>query len=253
MRRKAEPAVGYWRTISAGVPLHVVQVDVRRPEVHLGVATARYGIGYRDSWSAIIDRTRPAAALTGTYFCTQTAIPVGSIVVAGQRVHTGSVGTALTFSTGQGARLVSVRPGAREHWSGLDMVLRGGPRLLTGGKITLSPRAEGFRDPAIYARKRRTAVALTREGKLLLLAVEKPVRLRTLAAALQKIHAADAMCLDGGGSTALYFRGKTRVNTGRALTNLLVVYDQPARYRQYVATLNPAGPQLAEGASTGSG
>jgi uncharacterized protein YigE (DUF2233 family) len=244
-------AVAYRKVIARGVPLHIVQVDPRNPRVRVAVAAAAHGIGYRDDWSRIIDRVRPAAAITGTYFCTTSALPVGSSVLDGRTLYQGQVGTAFTFTPTQGARLVACRPGSRNDWSGFDTVLCAGPRLLTGGRVILQPSGEGFRDPAIFARKRRTAVAMTRHGKLLFIAVEKPVRLRTLARALQAIRAVDAMCLDGGASAGLYHQGRTRVKPGRRLTNLLVIYDSASVYRKYVDTLIPSGPQIAR--ATGDG
>src|SRR5262245_16751079 len=60
-------AVVYRRVVSAGVPLHVVQVDLRRPEVRTAVVTPGQGIGAREEWSVLVNRSRPAAAITGTY------------------------------------------------------------------------------------------------------------------------------------------------------------------------------------------
>jgi hypothetical protein len=230
--------------------MHVVQVDPRAPGVRLAVATARDGIGYRDTWSEMIARTRPTAAITGTYFDLASALPVGSIVLGGHTLHSGLVGTAFTFTPGRGPRVVACHPGREYDWSRHEMVLRAGPRLLTRGQRTLWPRAEGFRDPAIFARKKRAAVAITRSGKILLVAVEKPVLLRTLARALQALGACDAMCLDGGSSTGLYCRGRSRAVPARSLTNLLVVYDSAARYRQHAAALAPRNPRLAESLTT---
>jgi uncharacterized protein YigE (DUF2233 family) len=245
---KARPtsATAYRKVVVRGIPMHVVQIDPRRPEVRLGVATSGKGLGYRDDWSRMIDRTRPAAAITGTYFCTTTFLPVGLIRVSGANVYRGGIGTALAFTPGKGAEIKTCKPGIGYDWAGYETVLRAGPRLLTGGKRTLFPEAEGFRDPAVYAPKTRTAVAITHSGKLLLVAVPKPVRLRTLAELLRELGAKDAMCLDGGGSTALFHRGKTHIDPNRPLTNLLVVYDSRSRWRMYSGRLNPNGPTVAK-------
>lgn len=248
----SSPAMAFRKVVVRGVPMSVVQIDPMRPEVRLGVATAGNGIGYRDDWSRMIHRTRPAAAITGTYFCTNTALPVGLIRVSGETVYRGGIGTALAFTPGKGAEIRTCKPGIGYDWSGYETVLRAGPRLVTDGKRTLFPEAEGFKDPAVYARKARTAVAITGSGKLLLVAVQKPVLLRTLAEALRQLGAKDAMCLDGGGSTGLYYRGKTHVKPGRPLTNLLVVYDSLARYESAASRMNPNGPRIAT-VSSGAG
>jgi hypothetical protein len=237
--------VGYRKVVSGGVPMHVVQVDLSSPHVRLGVVTPRNGIGFREAWSPMVERARPAAAITGTYFCTSSGLPIGSIVVGGRLVCSGATGTAFTFSAGKGAKIISCLPRKHYSWKGHDTVLRAGPRLLTSGKRTLSPPHEGFRDPAVYAAKRRTALGVTKHGKLLLVAVNRPVRLRTLADAMTRLGAVDAMCLDGGGSTALYHRGKTWVKPDRPLTNLLVVYEDAARFEQVRTALNPVGAKVA--------
>ncbi|MGV3724753.1 MAG: phosphodiester glycosidase family protein, partial [Actinomycetota bacterium] len=186
------------------------------------------------------------AAITGTYFCTASSLPVGLIKVRGKTIYRGGIGTALAFSPGKGAIIQTCKPGVGYDWSGYETVLRAGPRLVTNGQRTLFPEAEGFKDPAVFARKPRTAVAITHEGKLLFVAVQKPVLLRTLADALRKLGAKDAMCLDGGGSTALYYKGKTLVKPGRPLTNLLVAYDSRSRSRIYAGRLNPDGPRMVK-------
>jgi exopolysaccharide biosynthesis protein len=251
VRRTNEPAISHRKVTVSGVTMNVVVVDPRRPGVRFGVATAGSGLGYRDQWSGMISRTKPAAAVTGTYFCTTTSLPVGLIQVNGRTIYQGGIGTAIAFRKGR-AVMRTGKPGIAQHWAGYDTVLRAGPRLVTGGKRTLYPRAEGFKDPAIFARKPRTAVAIKKNGKVLLVTVQKPVLLRTLADALRKLGAVDAMCLDGGGSTGLYYRGKSYAKPNRPLTNLLVVYDSKLRYRQYAGKLNPNGPRYVR-AGSGAG
>jgi exopolysaccharide biosynthesis protein len=231
--------VVYYKTTSAGYPVHVVQVDLNREGVRLGVATAQSGLGTLDNWSRMIDRTRPTAAVTGTYFCTSSLLPIGSIVTSGQRVYTGTIGTAFTYEPTRGARIVSTKPGAVYPWSGRETVLQAGPRLLTSGHRTLWPEAEGFRDPAVFAKRKRTVLGVNAHNKLMLVAIERPVLLREAAAVMRGLGAMDAMCLDGGTSTGLYFRGKSHVVPGRSLTNLLVVYDNPDRFDAFSHMLNP--------------
>lgn len=236
---RAAPAVGFRSVTRAGVPMKVVQVDPRRSGVRLAVATAKKGVGHRDSWSGMIHRTRPVAAVTGTYFDTHTSLPIGLIRVGGKTVYRGGIGTAFAVRNGKGARIQTCKPGVGYRFAGYDTVLRAGPRLLTRGKRTLYPKAEGFRDPAVFARKPRTAVGIRRDGKVLLVAVRKPVQLRSLASAMRGLGAVDAMCLDGGSSTGLYYRGKSHVRPARPLTNLLVVYDSSRRYQKMAKHLNP--------------
>jgi hypothetical protein len=235
---RPQPAVVYSIRKAAGVKMHIVQADVRRSDVNLAIVTAKDGIGSREPWSTLVNRARPVAAITGTYFDTVTGIPVGSIGVGGRSVFRGSVGTALAYKLDGRLTMQPVPPLAAFDPTGQEMWLRAGPRLLTRGRTTLYAKQEGFRDPSIFMRKKRSAVAITRSGKLLLVAVEHPITLRQLAAGLKGIGAYDAMCLDGGSSAGMYYGGKTCVAPTRKLTNLLVVYDTVDRYQLMLPTLN---------------
>ncbi len=231
--------VGYTKAYAARVPMHIVQIDSESPNVNLAVVTPTRGIGTRESWAKLIGRARPVAAITGTYFDTASGIPIGSIGVAGHSVFSGSIGTAFMFTSTEGPTIDWAKPLRAFDFAKAQMFLRAGPRLLEHGKVALYPRDEGFRDPAVFQHKKRTALAVTRSGKLLLVAVTKPVLLREFAAALKGIGAVDAMCLDGGDSTGLYYRGKSIVAPNRALTNVLVAYESVDSYEGKVAELNP--------------
>jgi hypothetical protein len=224
----AAPGVVYRKVVIGGTPVHVVQADLNRKSVQVTIALPEGGIGHAESWSHLIGRARPAAALTGTYFDIPTAIPVGTIRIHGKTVHRGKVGTALAISGENRARLVACRPGGADDWSAYASVLRAGPRLLDQGRVSLYPQLEGFRDRAIMAQKSRAATGITRHNKLLLVGVARPISLRKLAAIMAVLGAHDAMCMDGGTSAGLYYHGKSYVVPHRALTNLLVIYDAPA-------------------------
>lgn len=235
----AEPGVGYYKTYAAKVPMHVVQMDIRRKDVNVAVVTPLGGIGARESWARMIGRHHPVAAITGTYFDTASGIPIGSIGVRGKAIHSGFIGTAFTYSPLTGPSIEWAKPRLPFDFGDAETYLRAGPRLLSGGKTTLWPQAEGFRDPAIFRRKPRTAVVISKWGKLMFVATARPVLLREFAAALKGIGAGDAMCLDGGGSTGLYYRGSTKIVPSRPLTNLLVAYESNAAYDAYVLQPNP--------------
>jgi hypothetical protein len=238
----AEPGVGYYKRVIRGVPLHVIQVDPSRKDVRMAIVTPVLGIGARESWATLVGRAGPTAAITGTYFDTRSGIPIGSLGFLGQVLHRGYIGTAFRFSPEHGFSIKDAKPNTTFDFEAAETFLRAGPRLLTNGKRTLYPQAEGFRDPSVYRKNTRTALAITKHGKLLMVATTKPVLLRTLASALKSLGAVDAMCLDGGSSTALYYRGKSFAAPKRSLTNVLVVYETPQRYEKRLAMLNPAFP-----------
>jgi hypothetical protein len=223
--RPATPGVGYRKQRIGSTWAHVVQVDLNRRDVRVTVGVADGGIGRCEPWSRIINRLRPTAAITGTYYDTRTFIPVGTIIANGIGVHQGRVGTALTFTADNRARFT--RSHLNVAQSGLETVLRAGPRLIDQGRVSLMPGIEGFRDPAITARKPRAVVGLTRKNKLLLVTVTKPLLLRDMARVMSALGAVDAMCMDGGSSAGLYYAGKSYQVPRRVMTNVLIVYAGP--------------------------
>jgi Phosphodiester glycosidase/SPOR domain len=102
-------------------------------------------------------------------------------------------------------------------------VVNGGPRLLRGGRSAITAEAEGFDhpdDPGFYyafglRRNPRTIAGVTREGRLLLVAVDgrapgysAGLDFEEEAAVMRALGARDAVNLDGGGSTTMMIRDR---------------------------------------------
>jgi phosphodiester glycosidase len=215
-------AVVYRKRFLGLAAAHVVEVDLSLPDVRITVGVARGGVGRCERWGRILHRLRPTAAITGTYYDTATFIPVGTIVTNGVAVHQGLVGTALTFGAGNQVRFTRSRGAAAAP--GVQTALRAGPRLVDEGRVSLMPAVEGFRDPGIFVRKPRAAVGLTKQNRLLLVTVPKPLYLREMARVMQALGAVNALCMDGGSSTGLYCAGRSYQVPQRVMTNVLMVY-----------------------------
>jgi hypothetical protein len=149
-------------------------------------------------------------------------IPAGGSVLAG----TGDGADWLRAHAQTGRRIgVSTRVwgerGGVPLQAGLG-VINGGPRLLRGGRIEITAEAEGFDhpdDPGFYyafalRRNPRTIAGVTREGDLLLVAVDgrapgysAGLDFEEEAAVMRSLGARDAVNLDGGGSTTMTIRG----------------------------------------------
>ncbi len=221
-----------------GVPVQMVVADLNNPRIRLGVVTTRT-LGQAESVWKLLAYARPTAAITGTYFSTRTKFPVGDIVLEGDPIHLGGVGTALCVTYDNQVRFVRATHNRLSTWGEFRLVLGAGPRLLKHGKVHLHPPGEGFRDRGVYGRSIRTAVGVTHHNRLLMVVVTKPVSLRTLAHILQKLGATDAIALDGGGSSSLFYRQKLVVAPKRHLTNLLVLYEDDAEYERRLSALKP--------------
>ncbi len=190
-------------------------------------ALAAGGIGSGETFSAAMRRLKPAAAVNGTFFDKRTLRPVGDIVIGGRMVHFGGTGTAVAIAD-DGVDFIRLPKSRRLYWRGYRAALAAGPLLVWGGFAKPLPGGEGFRDPHLFAGSaRRTAVGVTRDNRLLLVASVRGCSLPRLARAMKELGAAYAVNLDGGASAAMWYQGREILRPERRLTNFLCVYVKP--------------------------
>ena len=223
--------VVYRRGYVLGVGVNLIEADLNDPEVRVGAMLAQGGIGSAESFVRMVRRARPAAAITGTFFGIRSRVPTGDLVINGRSVFRGFIGTAVAITEGNVVSFIPTRYGeGGTDWGLFDTVIRGGPRLVASGQIEMRARGEGFRSLPVSARRARTAVGLTADNRLQLVAVRQGITLWELAKVMGRLGAYHAVALDGGTSTAMYFGGRYIARPGRGMTNLLVIYDRRKRY-----------------------
>lgn len=233
-------SIAYQRVRFHNLVAHVITVDLHDPEIKVSVALAAGGTGKAESFKSLVVRVKPYVAITGTFFDTKSLLPTGDIALFGSLIHSGVVGSALTIDSNNNARIVPLRTGRQTNWQGCETVLCAGPTLVSNGKVAIALKHEGFRT-SLKRPSRRTAVAITKHGKLLLVCINRRASLYELAKLLVKLNAQDAALLDGGSSTALYYQGRYLAMPGRTLTNCLVVYSSREAYNAAKSELVPAG------------
>jgi exopolysaccharide biosynthesis protein len=231
-------SIAYQRVHYRHILAHVVTVNLQDPDVKVTVALAAGGAGKDESFKSIVTRTRPNVAITGTFFDTKSLKPTGDIALFGTVVHSGVIGSALTVDQNNNAQITPLAVGRRTKWQGYETVLCAGPTLVADGRIAIALAHEGFRR-SLLAPTRRTAVGITNQGKLVLVCVNRRATLYDLAKLLIQLSVQDAVLLDGGSSTALYYEGKYLAVPGRTLTNCLVVYASTQAYTAAKAYLAP--------------
>ena len=152
-------------------------------------------------------------------------------------------------------------------WAQVPQAVGGGPRLLTGGQVTVDAAAEGFDAGFSDGLNPRTAVGTTKDGHHLLIvtvdgrqAFSKGVSLTDMALVLRRYGAWNAINLDGGGSTAMAVGGLTVSNPSgggaeRPVADMLLVYsdrafqpDAPALPAVTAATADPESGQAGPSA-----
>ncbi|MCD6352489.1 MAG: phosphodiester glycosidase family protein, partial [Armatimonadetes bacterium] len=152
------------------------------------------------------------------------------------RAGDGSGGLIAADEGGGGLGAAGITSGQQ----GFESVLAAGPTLVRNGEVSVNPRAEGFTDPHVLGLASRCAVGLTSANKLVFVATEQEISLRRLAKALRRLGCVEAINLDGGTSTALYYRGRWVISPGRWLVNMLAVFEKVPRSERVAAA--PACP-----------
>ena len=109
---------------------------------------------------------------------------------------------------------------------GVTSLISGAPRLVKDGAI------ETYLDPGFTEARfttsitPRTAVGTTADGKLLLVSVPS-ASIQQMRELMLQLGCQDAINLDGGASTAMYYNGQTLAAPGRQLTTTLQVFVSP--------------------------
>lgn len=102
-----------------------------------------------------------------------------------------------------------------------------GSKVVEAGRVSFSTStamAEGFTEAKILSQSNaRSAVGLTRDGKLLLVTTDS-VKMSELAAVMLSLGAVEAMNLDGGASSGLWYDGAYVTKPGRAISNALLIF-----------------------------
>lgn len=176
-----------------------------------------------ETFGGMVSRLKPYAAITGTYYGVDHR-PVGDIVIDGKIVCRGGQRQGIGFTRSGGIRFFERKGSSRISWKGCIAGVACGPRLITGGKIDINVRRDGFRSGAATLEARRCAAGATRDGKLVLLAVSESITLRKLAQAMQELGAVDAINLDGGGLCAFYLDGECYSEPVLPVSNIIAVY-----------------------------
>jgi exopolysaccharide biosynthesis protein len=205
------------------------QYDVKKVVIDLGSnvrvkpAVSRHFPSGSESFETMVKRLKPLAAINGTYYDERNR-PLGDIVIEGQVVKRGAQRHAFAITQKGEIRFVEKPKGKQFNWTGYRAALACGPRLVHDGKPSVDPEKDGFRPAARRIAAWRSAVAKTKDNKLLLVVVENSITLDEMAAIMIDLGAVDAMNLDGGGACGLYYDGRYLSRPALPMTNILAVY-----------------------------
>lgn len=98
-----------------------------------------------------------------------------------------------------------------------------GPKLVTDGKLDINFERDGFSESKITTTAAaRSFVGIDKQGRLVM-GVFPAATMKNMAQALLNFGLVEAMNMDGGASSGLYYNGSMKRTPGRNLSNALVV------------------------------
>lgn len=207
---------GYIKSING--PRHLVnginrprganELIIYTPEFH------RTTLSNPDGIELIVQRNRVVQIRDHTG---STLIPLNAVVISA----TGNAREWLLKNLHSGSRvriqtkLVPIENEMSNLWSRASFIAGGGPQLIKHGILAITTQQEGIAARFESDRHPRTAIAKLKDGRMLLATVDgrQPgvsvgMSLTEIASLLLEFGAAEAINLDGGGSTTMVINGK---------------------------------------------
>ncbi len=235
--------------VEDGGETHLLIVDLSDPNVRVQTVMAHDVLDVwpsKEERESVIDMARRyhragvIAAINGDYFGAGRG-PEGPTVVQGQRLDTPTTimsnpseyrRTTLTLSRSGQAAMTHLNPIASPapavYRDPLFNAVSGGPIILYHSLVlpeALSCLIDGIPMGACR-RDRQTAAGVDETGRTLYLVVSTQRSTGSMAELLRDYGAFNAMKLDGGGSTQLWYRGRTLVNGDREVANALLIFRE---------------------------
>lgn len=235
-RAESKPVVNERKTLKVGsrsFNVQMVTVDLMNPKVQLDVVLAGNTPGKVEDLGSIARRSGAAVAINGTFFDAYTnasyKAPYGYILSKGaiKMASPGDQRAMFTYDKNQLPSLISGSAFKTHFEQGrIEGGLQAGPRLVLNGKVSLNVKQEGFKDPKILTGGgARSALGITKDHRLILLTTGGAT-IPQLAEIMRQAGAYQAMNLDGGASSGLYYNGKYLTTPGRQISNAIVVKVQ---------------------------
>ncbi|MFA6309259.1 MAG: phosphodiester glycosidase family protein [Clostridia bacterium] len=108
-------------------------------------------------------------------------------------------------------------------WANVRTTVGAGPRLVIGSQILADGKLENLNEDKINTERNQRSFAGVTKSNVLVIGTVPDVNVKELAQILKKMGLINAINLDGGASSGLYYNGKYLTAPGRQLSNALVI------------------------------
>lgn len=183
-----------------------------------------------DRTSIVVDDRKVVAIKKG-----QAGIPAnGYVIVLKDPIYINKfhIGDKVDYEI-ETSKLTSASQKTPMDWNSIVTSVGAGPTLLKNGVIMADGKNEGFKEDKININRGQRSFAGVTQNNVLIIGTVSNVNVKELASICKNMGMREAINLDGGASSALYFKGKTITSPGRKLSNAMVitrVKNIPLRY-----------------------
>lgn len=211
-----------WKKVEKGIAyakagnIHVFQIDPK--QYRFSVATAPE-IGLTNTTAKeLAKKSKAILAINGGFFSPEQK-SIGLILREGKTINPlhPTQWWSVFYILDQKPAITSLTSFRKD--SKMEMALQVGPRLIINGKI---PKFK----PSLA---RRSGIGIQRNGNIIIAASEQELPMEFFAALLLELDCIDALNLDGGGSTQLFFhnkRFKLDIPGPSLITNAITVFPR---------------------------
>lgn len=217
-----------WRDEYNGVKYNAVSIDLNSDKYEIGVSTGYDGTMESEPFADQIKRNNAIIASNGNFFSSYTAQGTreyyGTVVKKGIYDNKGSLGS-IGFNSDNRAIFFEFIEKQRPDFlkeKDIQWAVSGDPIIVKDGKnVTgqFKTTRNDLDNPAA-----RTAMGYTADNKLLII-TSRRATIREMGDILLKLGAVNGVNLDGGASSALYYRGETVTPAGRNLNVIFYVKE----------------------------
>lgn len=225
--------LSFERPVIDGVPVNIIRADLKDPCL---CVTPAFAPGYQESTESypaisleeMMTLYEPAAAINGPFFDMESGRVVCATSKDSSLLSDGELGSALLMDK-KGILHLHLTAGLRSRkmeWSEVSWGVRCGPTLIYNGEPFYHPHIEGFTSSSLYRPTRRSAMAVTEKGELLLVTVSQSITMERFLRVMAGTGARHAINLDGGSSCGMAYEGRVITSPSRDLPCYILIYHR---------------------------
>ena len=207
------------RTVST----NVVTIDVKDSRIKHEAVLANDRLHSNESFSNMINRKKPIAAINGNFFDAYKSLETYGMIVRDYEIFNKGQSKFSFYLDDKNNPYMESIGGYGSDMTKVKTSISGDPLLVQNGRNVAMENAKGMESKISTIRAQRSAIGITNDKKVVMVTVNG-VNVKELAQIMINLNCKDAINLDGGASSALYYNGRYITKPGRKLNNTIMFF-----------------------------